>query len=125
MKKIVILAVLVCSFLFGDDWDDDYWKERSFMNKKNLGFALCVKTFYKDLPSEIADADRAFNSIEFIDPDDPERILKFIHANIDRYIPNFKHPESYPKKWYFVACLNMYNSEEYEDMIRRKGKYAK
>lgn len=122
MKKLVILIILVCPFLFGSEIE---WDKKVFISRKNLGFTLCLKEFYKDLPSEIANADRLFDLIELTDPDDKERFLDFIRSRIDSYIPNFKRPELYPKHWYFVACLNMYNSKEYEDMIQRKGGDAK
>lgn len=125
MKKLVIVMVLVCSFLFGSELSDIEWDKKVFISKKNLGFTLCLKTFYKNLPNEIANADRLFGLIELSDPDDKKRFLNFIYSKIDSYIPKFKQPELYYEHWYFVACLNMYNSKEYEDMIQRKGKYAK
>lgn len=125
MKHIVILISVICSLLLGSESSDAEWEKHVFTSRKNLGLTLCLKEFYKDLPSEIANADMLFGLVELADPDDKERFRKFIRNKIDSYMPNFKHPDIYPKRWYFVACLSMYNSKEYEDMIQRKGKYAK
>ncbi|STP07414.1 hypothetical protein [Helicobacter fennelliae] len=117
------IAIVCC--LLGSESSDTEWDKHRFISRKNLGFTLCLKEFYKDLPNEIVNADRLFGVIELADPDDKKRFIDFITTNINSYIPHFKYPELYPKNWYFVACLNMYNSQEYEDMIQRKGKYAK
>lgn len=117
------IAIVCC--LLGSESSDTEWDKHRFISRKNLGFTLCLKEFYKDLPNEIVNADRLFGVIELADPDDKKRFIDFITTNINSCIPHFKYPELYPKNWYFVACLNMYNSQEYENMIQRKGKYAK
>ena len=124
LRYAVMTIAIVCCLLGGESSDAE-WDKHRFISRKNLGFTLCLKEFYKDLPSEIADADKLFGVIELADPDDKERFADFVRVRIQSYIPQFKYPELYPKNWYFVACLNMYNSKEYEDMIQRKGKYAK
>ncbi|TLD84231.1 hypothetical protein [Helicobacter sp. MIT 05-5294] len=126
MKRGFMMLILN-TFIFAVDFSNNpEWEKHILVSRKNLGFSLCVKEFYKNqnLPEEIEQAELAFSSIDVSDPDDKERFLSFIKANINKYMPKFKHPEIYPTKWYFVACLNMYNAKEYEDMILRKGRYA-
>ena len=124
LRYVVMTIAIVCRLLGGESSDTE-WDKHRFISRKNLGFTLCLKEFYKDLPNEIVNADRLFGVIELADPDDKKRFIEFITTNINSYIPQFKYPELYPNNWYFVACLNMYNSQEYEDMIQRRGKYAR
>lgn len=131
MKKLILCLLLLSNALalennLNQEAEFEKWYEKElFINKKDFGFCLCVSEFYKDqnLPKEIKEAYKAFNSAEIIDPGEMDYFLDFIKTSINNFMPNFKHPERYPKKWYFLACLGMYNSKEYEDMILRKGKY--
>lgn len=135
MKKLILCLLLLSNALAlennlnpEEEWKSVYEQrlKETLGIKKNLGFCLCVDEFYENqnLPKEIKEAYKAFNSAEFIEGGEIDYFLDFIETNINNFMPIFKHPENYPKKWYFVACLKMYNSQEYEDMILRKGKYA-
>ncbi|RDU61940.1 hypothetical protein CQA53_09675 [Helicobacter didelphidarum] len=122
MKRILLIMLVVSHCIYASDRDNAEWEEFVFVTKKNLGFSLCVREFYKDsnLPLGIAESPNAFNSIEIVNPHDGNNILIFIKNNIHRYLPQFKNEKFYAKyqPWYFVACLDMYNSKEYEDMIK-------
>ena len=95
LRYAVIAIAIVCCLLGGESSDTE-WDKHRFISRKNLGFTLCLKEFYKDLPNEIVNADRLFGVIELADPDDKKRFIEFITTNINSYIPQFKYPELYP-----------------------------
>lgn len=134
LRYAVIAIAIVCCLLGGessDDWGQEWeeWQKKLFVTQKNIGLAFCISEFYKDqkLPKAIEEGWRAFSSSEYMNRERIDEIFAFVKANINDYIPQFKPDGLYAEHqpWYFVACLNMYNSKEYEDMIQRKGKYAK
>lgn len=122
MKKLLIFLIFSIFATSSESIDDDD-KEREyakFINKKNLGLAICINEFYENLPKEIKDGYKAFNNIEAVNPRDGYFLKNFIKKNITNYLPNFKDIEQYEKyqPWYYIACINMYNDKKYEDFVK-------
>ena len=62
MRYAVIAIAIVCCLLGGESSDTE-WDKHRFISRKNLGFTLCLKEFYKDLPNEIVNARKDLSNL--------------------------------------------------------------